>query len=77
MDKWVIRETTAKTCEGDSGEISTSASGQKMFLPLPREQALQKNQILVSEVSELENLSAERRENTKKPILNMDLHIPL
>jgi hypothetical protein len=27
MDKWVIREPAAKTCEGDSGEPSTSASG--------------------------------------------------
>jgi hypothetical protein len=27
MDKWVIREPVAKTCEGDSGEPSTSASG--------------------------------------------------
>jgi hypothetical protein len=27
MDKWVIHEPTAKTCEGDSGEPSTSASG--------------------------------------------------
>jgi hypothetical protein len=26
MDKWVIREPAAKTCEGDSGEPSTSAS---------------------------------------------------
>jgi hypothetical protein len=48
-----------------------------MFLPLPQQQALQKNQILVSEVLELENLAVERRENTMKPILNMDLLIPL
>jgi hypothetical protein len=27
MYKWVIREPTAKTCERDSGELSTSASG--------------------------------------------------
>jgi hypothetical protein len=40
-------------------------------------EALQKNQILVLEVLELENLAVERRENTKKPILNMDLLIPL
>jgi hypothetical protein len=26
MDKWVIPEPAAKTCEGDSGECSTSAS---------------------------------------------------
>jgi hypothetical protein len=45
-----------------------------MFLPLPQQQALQKNQILVLE---LENLAVERRENTKKPILNMDLFIPV
>jgi hypothetical protein len=27
MDKWVIRETTSKICEGDSGEPCTNASG--------------------------------------------------
>jgi hypothetical protein len=27
MDKWVIRDPAAKTCEGDSGETSTSAIG--------------------------------------------------
>jgi hypothetical protein len=27
MDKWVIREPIAKTCEGDSGEPKTSDSG--------------------------------------------------
>jgi hypothetical protein len=27
MGKWIIREPTAKICEGDSGEPSTSASG--------------------------------------------------
>jgi hypothetical protein len=41
-----------------------------MFLPLPQQQVLQKNQILISEVSELENLTVERRENNKKNILN-------
>jgi hypothetical protein len=46
-------------------------------LPLPQQQGLQKNQILVLEVLELENLAVERRENTTKPILNMDLLIPL
>jgi hypothetical protein len=45
-----------------------------MFLPLPQQQALQENQILVLQ---LEDLAAERRENTKKPILNMALLIPL
>jgi hypothetical protein len=34
-----------------------------MFLSLPQQQALQKNQILVLEVLELENLAVERREN--------------
>jgi hypothetical protein len=27
MDKWVNSDPTAKTCEGDSGEPSTSVSG--------------------------------------------------
>jgi hypothetical protein len=27
MDKWVICEPTAKTCAGDTGQPSTSASG--------------------------------------------------
>jgi hypothetical protein len=31
----------------------------------------------VLEVLELENLAVERRENTKKPILNIDCLIPL
>jgi hypothetical protein len=48
-----------------------------MFLPLPQQQELQKNQILVLEEVQLENLAVERRENTNKPILNMDLLIPL
>jgi hypothetical protein len=48
-----------------------------MFLPLPHQQALQKNKILVLEVVELENLTLEGRENTKKPFLNMGLLIPL
>jgi hypothetical protein len=45
-----------------------------MFLPLPQQQALQKNQILVLE---MENLAVERGENKKKPILNIDLLILL
>jgi hypothetical protein len=48
-----------------------------MFLPLPQQQALQKNQMLELAVLELENLAVERRESTKKPILNIDLLIPL
>jgi hypothetical protein len=28
MDKWVIRESTAKTRKGDSGEPNTKASGR-------------------------------------------------
>jgi hypothetical protein len=27
MDRWIIRDPTAKTCEGDSGEPGTSVSG--------------------------------------------------
>jgi hypothetical protein len=48
-----------------------------MFLPLPQQQALQKNQMLELAVLELENLAVERRESTKKPILNLDLLISL
>jgi hypothetical protein len=47
-----------------------------MFLPLPQQQTLQKNQILVLEVLEMKNLAVERRENTKKSILTMELLIP-
>jgi hypothetical protein len=48
-----------------------------MFLSLPQQQALKKNQILVLGLLQLENLAVERRENTKKPIFNIDLLIPL
>jgi hypothetical protein len=41
-----------------------------MFLPLPQQKVLQKNKILVSEVLEVENFIVERRDNTKKNILN-------
>jgi hypothetical protein len=40
-----------------------------MFLLVPEQQALQKNQILLLEVLELENLTVERRENPKKTCL--------
>jgi hypothetical protein len=46
-----------------------------MFLPLPQQQVLKKNQIFLSEVSQLENLTVERRGNTKKNILNTDVRI--
>jgi hypothetical protein len=55
-------------------QLPVDIQHQKILLPLPQQQALQKNQILVLE---LENLTLERRENTKKPTLNMDLRIPL
>jgi hypothetical protein len=73
MDKWFIREA-------DGGEPSTSASGHltsENVSATTSATSTTENKILVLEVVQLENLAVERRENTKKPFLNMDLLIPL
>jgi hypothetical protein len=75
LDKWVIREPMLRHVKVIV--VPVDIYYQKIILPLPQQQALQKNPILVLQVLQLENLAAERRENTKQPILNMNLLIPL
>jgi hypothetical protein len=80
MNKWVIREPAAKTCEGDSGEPCTSASGhltsENVSATTSATSTTEESNISVGS-GRAGKFRSRKKRNIKKPILNMDLLIPL
>lgn len=82
MDRWVNHELVVTHVGlGHNGEPNTSVSGtfntRKCYCHYTQQQALERNQLLVLQSLEMENVAVKRGENIKKPTLNMDLLIPL
>jgi hypothetical protein len=82
MDRWVNHELLVTHVGlGHTDVPSTSVSGifntRKYFCHYTQQQALQRNQLLVLQLLEMENFAVKRGENIKKHTLEMDLVIPL